>query len=93
MPNPAFPIMRACFLVLLGLGAQVAHAAADATHVSSMARGVMAVSVQVVATCTASAQKSAGAVASCQDGTPYVLSHEKQFLKVARGIQVLTIRY
>jgi hypothetical protein len=93
MPNLAFPVFRACLLVPLGLGLQVAHAVGGTTSAKASASGVMAVSVQVVATCIASTRPGAGAAASCQDRTAFVLSREMQLSQVAPDVQVLTIRY
>jgi hypothetical protein len=87
MPNLVFPIFRACLLVPLGLGFQFAQAAGGS------ARGVMVVSVQVVATCTVFTQPSAIAVASCQDRTPFVLHREVQLSQDFPSVQMLTIRY
>jgi hypothetical protein len=99
MPNLVFFIFRACLVVPLGLGVQVVQAVGGSANASTSARtsGLMSVSVQVVATCTASitssTQLGAGDAASCQDRTPFVLSHAVRLSQMAPGAQVLTIRY
>ena len=85
MPNFGSPVIRACLCFPLGLAVQAVS--------GTDARGVMSVSVQVVATCTASTQPRAPATAQCEDRTPFVLSRAVQLSPAGQGVQVLTICY